>query len=1064
MKNWLKKTFSPALNFISRQLLRFTDWWMVVVFKKYSGRLLLFILVGTVIFQSFIPWTAANRFLFLIIFATVIFLISSRLAAMIALLLLATIPISYWLAEKVNLAETIAVYFYYLLWLVIIRQFLDLLLVHTKVGQYLASVGNRAEANIYLIGRWLLAKIKPQAIVRQGINFLVSVACRLIAFVLQNKVMVVILLILFLIPWFWFSHGEIDSGGDSARLYFYDPLSSLKSIALYQNSEGGFDFDNPNFYLIPFFLLLHLLKLIVVTPSALLSLFDSFLLLGAFLSVYGIIAELTASQKSKWGFKLAPLLGGLFFIFSQLITYNWYRYPFSFHQIAVYPLMFYLFLKYIKKDNFLYLIGGFLLTLIFAVNFSLASAPAFFAFFPAAFLFLLVYSILYKKVKFFFKGFFIFLLFFIFLHAFQLLPQIINFSDPASVFNKSLFTEQVKLDRGLVYFSGVRPAVRLIYNLVGFNQYYLYQQFGAGGVMLNLLNNYGVKFIYLFLIFPLVVSLGFIYLIRDRVAALKDRLVFITLLIIFLSLLFLMTANLFGAWGPAFYASLFYLPGFAMFRSFYGVFPTAFMFFYALIFGVALVYILRGIKKNYLKYPLVALILILLIYSAVPFITGQIANLPMGDTAGIKLSNKFKPAFEDSLKFFRDQAVDSKVLTLPLLHVDYQILAGEHGGAYVGSSPIGSLTGRGAFGGISAFNYPGSNFLTQEFVLEKLAARDYNALNRLFSLLNIGLIFNDSDPYIYRDNFSGWPYSREIFDLFPTINDFQKLIDNLGWQQVYQRDNYAVYYHPSYFLPRIFIPEKIIQVDNQEQLKATLFPKAAVGGSQEANEPPNLRTVIYSRDNGQSEILEKLPDNVSPVTVVEFKKINAIKYRLKIHKINSSFPLIFNGIWHQGWKLFPVKIVNRGCSVLAGDSATTQKQVMSAPTKAVQNWCSAGMISATGPDFISDIFAGTIQNQNLPDGHLWETWSLPPVDQKYQLLANGYTNSWWLDLDYLRKNFSGYLLDNGDGTYDLELVLEFAPQKYFYLGAVISSATLLLLLIYVLVKVVSSVRRYYRVE
>ncbi|MDP3685624.1 MAG: hypothetical protein Q8R32_02220, partial [bacterium] len=45
---------------------------------------------------------------------------------------------------------------------------------------------------------------------------------------------------LFAIPFFWFRYGEGDFGGDSSRLYFYDPLSWLRSLGLNEVNVGGY--------------------------------------------------------------------------------------------------------------------------------------------------------------------------------------------------------------------------------------------------------------------------------------------------------------------------------------------------------------------------------------------------------------------------------------------------------------------------------------------------------------------------------------------------------------------------------------------------------------------------------------------------------------------------------------------------------------------------------------------------------------------------------------------------------------------------------------------------------
>jgi hypothetical protein len=94
-------------------------------------------------------------------------------------------------------------------------------------------------------------------------------------------------------------------------------------------------------------------------------------------------------------------------------------------------------------------------------------------------------------------------------------------------------------------------------------------------------------------------------------------------------------------------------------------------------------------------------------------------------------------------------------------------------------------------------------------------------------------------------------------------------------------------------------------------------------------------------------------------------------------------------------------------------------------------------------DFISRDFQGTIQNDNLPNGVFYETWLEEPVDSnRNHLMANGYANSWIIDPVAVYKDGNGKR--NPNGSYDFELIIEFWPQRLFYIGAIISSITLFL--------------------
>ena len=92
-------------------------------------------------------------------------------------------------------------------------------------------------------------------------------------------------------------------------------------------------------------------------------------------------------------------------------------------------------------------------------------------------------------------------------------------------------------------------------------------------------------------------------------------------------------------------------------------------------------------------------------------------------------------------------------------------------------------------------------------------------------------------------------------------------------------------------------------------------------------------------------------------------------------------------------------------------------------------------------DFVSKNFQGTIQNDNLLKGYIWDTWFKKPLPEENHLVANGYANSWLVDLEEIKK--SGKYIQNSDGSIDFEMVIEFWPQRLFYLGLLTSGMTFL---------------------
>ncbi|KKT13240.1 MAG: hypothetical protein UV95_C0003G0114 [Candidatus Falkowbacteria bacterium GW2011_GWF2_43_32] len=206
------------------------------------------------------------------------------------------------------------------------------------------------------------------------------------------------------------------------------------------------------------------------------------------------------------------------------------------------------------------------------------------------------------------------------------------------------------------------------------------------------------------------------------------------------------------------------------------------------------------------------------------------------------------------------------------------------------------------------------------------------------------------------------------------------------------------------------------------------------------------------------------------VPVLEFKKINPTKYRVIVHNATENFPLIFSESFHNGWKsylgdyekkeiflnesdykildgneddqagIYELKdFIYRGyISTLGNFEEKNIKHVKWNGNKEIFDYNEAYKI-----DFVSKNFQDTIQNDNLPVGSFYETWFKKPInDDEDHLMVNGYANSWFIDPDEICAN-SEKCVKNSDGSYDFELIIEFWPQRLFYLGLFISGLALL---------------------
>jgi len=263
------------------------------------------------------------------------------------------------------------------------------------------------------------------------------------------------------------------------------------------------------------------------------------------------------------------------------------------------------------------------------------------------------------------------------------------------------------------------------------------------------------------------------------------------------------------------------------------------------------------------------------------------------------------------------------------------------------------------------------------------------------------------------------------------------------------------------------------------------------------------KKIIFDEQNSSgSDISEKTKEvessgDKSPV--LEFKKINPTKYRIRVHGAEGVFPLVFSENFHDAWKAYltqssspqltvpnPFQNLNDQLSnykILDGNSEDQASK--DELTEYIKN----GWVTTLGDlkekeishkkwenndektdyvekykiDFVSKNFQGTVQNDNLPEGKLWETWlagkagentsnglfsfltrdkpALQVPDEDH-LMVNGYANSWVIDSAKVCSGNSK-CLKNPDGSFDMEFVVEFWPQKMYYLGVLVSGITLL---------------------
>lgn len=566
----------------------------------------------------------------------------------------------------------------------------------------------------------------------------------------------IIVLFLFLAPFFWFKPGEMNLGGDNSRLYFYNPLRYLDSQALYAISHSGLGGEGLSYFGIPFFLLLAGLKSIFLTPTILIAFMHGFSLSIAFLSCYLIVKQLLFQDEERRSkgiiviIEICALIAGLYYVFAPVSILGWSHMLLTDNRIFLNPLIFFLLLRYLLTQNMRYMFVVLGITFLFAPNFSYVGAPSFFSFFPLALLFLVLYMVYVVRKSLPWKGIAIGVALFFLLQAFHLVPQIESLLTPGSPTHESVFSQKVKIDSGLGYFNALASNVKPSISLLGLPQ-------------ITPLNFFSPAFI----IFSVLFSLGFLW--NKRKSMLLTG-------IFFLIAFFFVTANI-TAIGLKLYMLLFHIPGFSMFRVFYGQWEHVYLFFYTLLLGQALLVVLTRVKR-WQKIFLICFITALLVVSAWPFINGKILRNIHWQSKNISAIVAMDPKYEETLSYLRSLPIDGKILSLPLTDPGYQMLKGENNAVYEGPSTITYLAGRNEFISFVELESFGPSFL------QAVKERNYVAIRDILSMLNIRYVYYNEDPYIYTDNFPEQPY-RYVRKFLPdTQKGYEEFIKNLGVKEI----------------------------------------------------------------------------------------------------------------------------------------------------------------------------------------------------------------------------------------------------------------------------------------
>lgn len=795
----------------------------------------------------------------------------------------------------------------------------------------------------------------------------------IISFAAKNIVFL-ICIILFIIPFLWLKPGEMDLGGDSNRLYFYDPIASLKAFATYSISPYGTGNLIHNQYFIPFLLFIAFLKSIFNSPTVIIAIFNGFKLAGSFIFMFLIIKELfqkKEEEKMTLAQSAAAILGAIFYTFSPSVIDNM-RYALVTHsQVFLNPMIFYLLLRYFITSSFKYIWLAILITFIFSSSFVLFNPPLF-AFFPLAIVFLLFYNFFVLKKSIPWKGIIVGMLFFLGIHAFHLFPVASDVFDKGSAFNTRAFESTSKVNSGLEYFNAIR---------------------GLGKVSEHILLPLENKKLSLSLIvIPALIILGFLSPKRKSKTLLLISIFFFTTL-------FLVSANITQI-GIEFYRKLFLIPGFGMFRGFFGQWQWVYTFFYALLAGLSIFYFFSRIKIKYIYLFSFLAIGFLAVRSWIVF-NGEIVNVFHGPSKDVKVVIRMDPNYEKMLTYIKGIPNDGKIFHMPFTDYGYNIVGGANKGVYIGQSMVSFLVGRNDFAG-----YQNIDPFSEIFV-KLVKDRNYPLIKQMMSLLQIRYILYSSDEMVYDKFFPAFPYGYFSFPASPSAAlDFVK---NISEKKIYEAGYYSIFeVDKKQYLPRFYAVSDIFfydtnpKYDIEHTRASSFFPESPLD-----NKDPRIafmdritcNTILSAKICNQNNFHTDIKD-----MQIIYQRINPTKYRVTIKNALKPFLLVFQNSFSPHWKLYPANtpIASRNISDSYFNGGITELVPI---------------------------------NQAI-DRNPFETINMKSMNDSTHIKVNGYANAWYIGPSEL------------SGNSNHELILEMTTQKTVYYSFIVSAISLLVFLLY----------------
>lgn len=177
---------------------------------------------------------------------------------------------------------------------------------------------------------------------------------------------------------------------------------------------------------------------------------------------------------------------------------------------------------------------------------------------------------------------------------------------------------------------------------------------------------------------------------------------------------------------------------------------------------------------------------------------------------------------------------------------------------------------------------------------------------------------------------------------------------------------------------------------------------------------------------------------------ISFSRINPIKYEVEVKNAKYPYNLILGESFDSGWKLYL-----KGGSTLNYGTDRMKSIYFYIGTyggKLIRNFLKNKAVNSNSVNYFDGKVEEVSNSMQFLGPETFETWTINPVLENFHFLANGYANGWSI----IPQDFQG--------ESDYNLIIEYEPQKLYYLGIFTSFMVLFIsllgLLLFIILKLI----------